>query len=82
MSELPPTENDANYRWEEIAWRHSHRNLLHSLQGQWLVVEGSRLMAHDPDPVVAVQTARRQGVAVPYVFLVNVAEEKSESLGL
>ncbi len=72
------------YRAEEIAWRQSHRETLQHLKGQWAVVDGSRLVAHDADPAVAVKAARRQGVAVPYVFFVNWDHEPSESwqLGL
>jgi len=79
-----PQPAEANYRQEEIRWRQSHREILLGLQGQWVVVEGSRLISHDPDPASAVKAARKQGVLVPYVVFVNLGceESQSETLGL
>jgi hypothetical protein len=39
--------------------------------GEWVVLEGESIVAHDPDPGVAVDHARTAGIKVPYVFLVE-----------
>ena len=70
------------YRREELAWRSEHRDFLTTLAGQWIVVQGSELIAHDADPVTAVNLARNAGVAVPYIFYVDLTREPGEHLGL
>jgi len=39
--------------------------------GEWVVLEGTSIVAHDSDPGVAVDNARNAGIKVPYVFLVE-----------
>jgi hypothetical protein len=39
--------------------------------GEWVVLEGTSIVAHDSDPAVAVDHARNAGIKVPYVFWVE-----------
>jgi hypothetical protein len=60
-----------NGRSRELAWRHSHRDELQALAGQWVVLEGELIVAHGDDPALLVETARSNGIVVPYVFFVD-----------
>jgi hypothetical protein len=39
--------------------------------GEWVVLEGTSIVAHHPDPGVAVDQARTAGIKIPYVFWVE-----------
>ena len=39
--------------------------------GEWVVLEGRSIVAHNPDPGVAVDQARTAGIKIPYVFWVE-----------
>jgi plasmid stability protein len=61
-----------NRREREHAWRRSNRDLLQGqYAGQWVVLEGEEILAHDKDAVQAVEEAKAKGVVVPYVFFVH-----------
>ena len=47
--------------------------------GQWVVLDGDRLVGHGPDPQPIVAQARAEGVAAPFVELVS--EEKGPFMG-
>lgn len=64
-------------RTREANWIAQHREELAALVGEWIVVEGDRLVSHSVDPVQAITDARRQGVAVPYLILVDLADHGS-----
>lgn len=70
------------YRAEEQAFCREHLEELRALGGQWVVIEGSRLVEHDVDPVRAVDRARRRGIASPYVFFVPAQPSASIQMGL
>jgi hypothetical protein len=55
-------------RSEERSWRSEHRAELEKLVRQWIVVEGKELIAHDLDPVTAIQEAQNQGDKCPFFF--------------
>lgn len=57
-------------RSRELRFRETHRELLRSLAGQWVCLEGDSLIAHGPAGVQVVETARARGVRAPYVFRV------------
>ena len=78
----PARSGLAPYRSEELAWRAAHVDEQALLEGQWLVVEGSALVAHDADPARAVASARATGVAVPYVFFVESRSDSGAQMGL
>ena len=73
----------SGHRARESEWRRIHQDKLQLLAGQWIVLEGERIVATGPDPAQVVATARAQGIAVPYVFYVEPsAEEHTAKIGL
>jgi hypothetical protein len=48
-----------------------HSEAFDPFVGERTVLEGTSIVAHDPDPGVAVDHARTAGIKVPYVFLVE-----------
>lgn len=62
-------------RSAELAWIAEHRR---QYQGEWVVLDGSRLIGHGVDPGALVERARSQGVERP---LVTRIEEESASTG-
>ncbi len=70
-------------RERELAWRSSHREELQArFADQWVVLEGQEIVAASPDAAQAVEQARRQGVALPYVFYVDRHRPGVAQLGL
>lgn len=59
------------YRVVENEWLNAHPEKLRAHAGEYVVVEGRRIVAHNTDAAVAVQTARRRGVKIPYIFFVE-----------
>src|SRR5262249_33974013 len=54
----------------ENEWLAKHREKVAAHAGEYVVVEGRRIVAHNKDAAKAVATARRRGVRVPYIFFV------------
>lgn len=54
-------------REREIRWLEEHRAELEHLAGQWVMLDGSRLVSHHPDYLVALEKARAAGVSIPFV---------------
>jgi Family of unknown function (DUF5678) len=50
--------------------------------GQWIALDGERLIAAGPSLRDVVHEARRKGVAVPYVFHVERTPEDVATIGL
>lgn len=73
---------DNAYRAEEQAFCRERLEELRALGGQWVVIEGSKLVEHDVDPVRAVDRARRLGVSSPYVFFVPAQSSAGIQMGL
>jgi hypothetical protein len=74
MEEIPGIE-PFKTRETEMEWISLHYDELKAYQGQWIVVEGKRLIAHDFDFAKVVSQARAQGVGIPYVTRVVVEKE-------
>ena len=71
-------------RAREVAWRRANTEELRlRFLGQWIVLEGTEIIANGPDPAVVVETARQRGIRSPYVFRVETAKApRTSSLGL
>jgi hypothetical protein len=71
-------------RSQELAWRKAHTDYLRqAFLGQWVVLEGDRIVASGPDPVEVVKRARTLGIRSPYIFRVEgQARPRTSSLGL
>lgn len=59
------------HRAVELKWREKHSEELRRYEGRWVVLEGETIVASDSDPAEAVEQARAQGIATPYVFFVD-----------
>jgi uncharacterized protein DUF5678 len=70
------------HRSRELEWRRTHGEILQAYSGQWVVLEGDRVVAHGYDPVGLIAEARAQGIEVPYVFRVEDSDEDLVSIGL
>ena len=67
-----PASPPLNDRQREAVWRREHREFLQDhFAGQWVVLEGEQIVAHDENAARAVAEARDKGVAVPFVFFVE-----------
>lgn len=62
-----PAEAAPRRRDREWAWIESHQAELDALGGQYVILEGDRLVAHGEDLPTVVAEARRLGVEVPFL---------------
>jgi len=58
-------------RQSEFEWIRTHPQVLRRLAGQWVVLEGDEIVAHGKNAARVVGSARRKGIAVPFVFYVE-----------
>jgi hypothetical protein len=77
-----PAPPGTSRRSVEQAWRERNRELLAAYEGEWVALEGESIVAHGPRVDLVVEEARRRGIAVPYVFLVEPAEPGIVTIGL
>jgi hypothetical protein len=75
-----PTKS--RFRNAELEWRRTHLETLKSLENQWVVVEGTELVAHGRDPVAVIKEAKSKGVRTPYIFFVEPPSDNSFKIGL
>ncbi len=69
-------------RQVELQWRRTHKEVLQRLLGQWVVLEGERIVASGPSLAEAVRQARARGIRVPYVFQVENVDRDTATIGL
>src|SRR6266545_4885815 len=69
-------------RQVELQWRRTNRELLRRYLGQWVVLEGERIVASDRSLAEVVRRARETGVRVPYVFRVEDLDQDVVRIGL
>jgi hypothetical protein len=63
-------------RSRELAWLAAHRQ---EYAGQWVVLEGERLIGHGDDPRPIVDEARAEGIECP--FVVHLRAESGPVMG-
>ena len=63
-------------RTKEIDWITQHR---HQYVGQWVVLDGDRLISHGLDPRPLVEQARSEGIERPLV--IRIQEEPTTFTG-
>jgi len=61
----PNGASAAGLRSVEDEWLPKHPEKLRAHAGEYVVVEGRRIVAHSADAKAAVETAKRRGVTVP-----------------
>ena len=79
---LPVAARPAGFRAREREWRREHAQELKRFTGEWVVLEGGRIVSHGTDAGAAVARARADGVPVPYVFFVEPDEGVDFCIGL
>ena len=87
LHKVPPSAivqkvNKPQFRSAELEWRRTHCEALKSLENQWVVVEGSELVAHGTDLVSVIRQAKGRGVRTPYIFFVERHSDDSIKIGL
>ena len=63
-------------RSRELAWLAAHRE---DYAGEWVVLEGDRLLGHGDDPRPIVDQARAEGIDCP--FVVHIRAEAGPVMG-
>jgi len=58
------------YRAVEGEWLEKHPEKLRPHIGEYVVVEGRRIVAHSKDAAAAIKEATRKGVKIPFIFFV------------
>ena len=76
-----PRESAPN-RCRELAWLRDKGEILRSYAGEWVVLQGDRLITHGRDAVTVVNDAKKKGVAIPYLFFVEAADKDTVWMGL
>ena len=62
-------------RTPELEWLKNHRNALAALAGNWIVIEGARLIANRPSYEAARQAALDAGIVRPFITFVPESTE-------
>jgi hypothetical protein len=62
-------------RTPELEWLKSHRNALAEFAGDWIVIEGARLIANRPSYEAARQAALDAGIVRPFITFVPESTE-------
>lgn len=61
----------SGHRTRELEWRRTHREVLRSFAGKWVVLEGEQIVTYGKEPQQVVVDARAKGILVPYIFYVG-----------
>lgn len=61
----------STHRQREFEWIETHADEMRRLAGEWVVIEGDRLVAHGKNAAPVFATAKRKGITVPFVFYVE-----------
>ena len=76
------TDQGGGLREQEHAWCRSHVDELRAFSGEWVILEGERIVGHGKDPAALIPEARRQGIKIPYIFHIGEANENVTTIGL
>ncbi len=68
------TSSQQSSRRREQQWIATHR---HEYTGEWVALEGDRLITHGHDARTVYHAAREAGIAVPFIVRVNPLDEPS-----
>ena len=75
-SATPKRFSDAgSARTQELQWVRDHATVLRDLAGKWIVVEGDRLVASDPNYETARDMAVQKGIVRPFIIYVPESVE-------
>jgi hypothetical protein len=59
------------YRVVENEWLNSHPQELRKCIGEYVIVEGTEIIAHGTDPGKLFEIAKKRGIKTPYIFFVE-----------
>ena len=59
------------FRQKELEWLEGQADLLQSLAGNWIVVEGAELITAGPDYREVIREARGKGISIPFVLYLS-----------
>ncbi|MFQ5925469.1 MAG: DUF5678 domain-containing protein [Dehalococcoidia bacterium] len=71
-----PKAAEQESRMTEMRWLGSQRELCVRLAGQWIAVEGERLIAHGQRLIEVLEEARSKGVEHPFVVCLPESHEE------
>lgn len=66
----------ASLRQKEVEWLSSNTEKLSTYEGNWIALEGDKIVAWGSDEVVVEMQARTKGVKVPLLFRIPSKEDK------
>jgi hypothetical protein len=58
------------HRQDESEWMATHQDVLNAHRGEWVVIEGSQMIAADPDYMTVENKAIEAGIKVPFIYRV------------
>jgi hypothetical protein len=59
------------FREVETEWMNSHPEELRKCAGEYVIVEGTEIIAHGKEPAELFEIAERRGIQIPYIFFVE-----------
>ena len=83
-----PAQSAANgnsptgFRAVEMEWMNKHPEKLHPYAGEYVVVEGTKVIAHSTDAALAIQTAKRRGIRIPFILFLEIPDPNVIRIGL
>lgn len=70
------------YRIVEMEWMNKHPEKLRPYAGEYVVIDGTRVISHSTDAAEAIRTAKRKGVVIPFILFLEKPEPGVISIGL
>lgn len=70
------------FRAIEMEWMNKHPEKLRPYAGEYVVVEGTKVVAHSADVGKAIDTAKRKGIKIPFVLFLEPAKPNTFHVGL
>jgi hypothetical protein len=70
------------FRTVETEWMKKHPEKLRPYAGEYVVVEGTKIVAHGIDAAAVIQTAKRRGVTIPFILFLEVPDPNVIRIGL
>ena len=66
----PAANGKHGFREVEMDWMNSHPEELRKCAGEYVILEGTEIVAHGIEPAKLFEIAQRRGVKVPFIFFV------------
>jgi len=54
----------------EMRWLEENRETVANLGGEWIAVEGNRLVSHSTDFADVLETTKKEGIRIPFILFV------------